>query len=189
MEAIKTFRVGETMTAEIYHDPDPTNPRKEFDHLAEMVCRHGRYNLGDRQEGPYTEEELREAYPDILTVLPLYLYDHSGLTVATTPFGSRWDSGQIGWAFVRKEGAEKMGCVGQAWGEKQLKEAIVGEVEEYDSFLTGEVYGYRVKSPSGEELDSCWGFIGDMEYVESEALQAAKLCELVEFEKFEATSG
>jgi hypothetical protein len=32
-----------------------------------------------------------------VVVLPLYLYDHSGLTISTSPFSCRWDSGQVGY--------------------------------------------------------------------------------------------
>ena len=38
-----------------------------------------------------------------------------------------------------------------------------GEVEEYDQYLTGEVYGiieeeYDAEDDTWEETDSCWGF-------------------------------
>ena len=41
-----------------------------------------------------------------------------------------------------------------------------GEVEEYDMYLTGEVYGviteeYNSKDEDWEEKDSCWGFFND----------------------------
>ena len=34
------------------------------------------------------------------------------------------------------------------------------EVKTYDQHLRGEVFGYQVESPSGKEMDSCWGFYG-----------------------------
>lgn len=54
--------------------------------------------------------------------------------------------------------------------------AYVGEV---DAWLRGEVYGYVIKGPNGEDLeppfyDSCWGFIGDLSYVKAEANRAAE---------------
>lgn len=39
---------------QILTDPDPQNPRTEWDHFGTMICWHRRYNLGDEQpkEGP-----------------------------------------------------------------------------------------------------------------------------------------
>ncbi len=166
-EPVETFEHAGRKVA-LFIDDDPTSPR-EGTNLCHMVCAHRKHNLGDeqRREGE-TEEELRERVPGILAVLPLYLYDHSGLTINTTPFGDRWDSGQVGWAYVTRELAEVCGCVGDDWTEEKLEESIRGEVGEYDKYLRGDVYGYVVTEANGEEKDSCWGFIG-REYAVEEA--------------------
>lgn len=52
--------------------------------------------------------------------------------------------------------------------EKYLK----SEVETYDQYLTGDVYGYVIEDKEGEELDSCWGFYGE-EYCLEEAKSIA----------------
>ncbi len=36
-------------------------------------------------------------------ILPLYLYDHSGITMSTGAFSCRWDSGQVGWIYAEKK--------------------------------------------------------------------------------------
>ncbi len=166
-EPVETFQ-NDGNRVDLYVDDDATHPR-ENDNLSHMVCAHRRYNLGDEQrsEGE-TEEELRERVPGILAVLPLYLYDHSGVTISTSPFGCRFDSGQVGWAYVTEESARVMGCVGDEWPVSRLEESIRGEVEEYDRYLRGEVYGYVVTDAYGEETDSCWGLIG-REYAIEEA--------------------
>ena len=76
----------------------------------------------------------------------LYLYDHSGITISTGPFSCQWDSGQIGWIYVAKEKIRK------EWGVKrispklqeQIYKVLDSEVEEYDDYLTGQVYGYKI---------------------------------------------
>lgn len=45
-------------------------------------------------------ESLLEKYVEIL---PLYLYDHSGITMSTTSFNDRWDSGQVGYIYASRE--------------------------------------------------------------------------------------
>jgi len=164
---------GYTITIE--NEQYPFNPRKEYDNVGKMVCWH-RYDLGDEQPTVDPEE-----YNDILdkvekdggVVLPLYLYDHSGITMSTTPFSCPWDSGQVGWIYVeadtiRKEWGGKSKRLTEAAREK-ARRCLISEVETYDQYLTGEVYGYNIAF-ADEPLDSCWGYYG----IESVRESAAK---------------
>ena len=158
-------------TIKIYQDPDPMNPRTEFDEFGKMICFHRRYDLGDKHD--MSVEELQELVErkDVVA-LPLYLYDHSGITMRTRPFGDPWDSGQVGYIYadagmIKKE----YGSVTAATKEKARK-LMQGEVETYDDYLTGNVYGYVIENPDGEHVDSCWGFYGgtDEAFKEAKAL-------------------
>lgn len=51
---------------------------------------------------------------------------------------------------------------------------MVAEVETYDQYLTGDVYGYVIESEDGTVDDSCWGFFG-LDHCIGEAKEAAKL--------------
>ena len=148
----------------IYPDEHAESPRVFDCNLATLACWHRRVNLGDEQTSGETETELCERVAasgeEILALLPLYLYQHGDMTIRTTPFGDRWDSGQVGWAYVTKASAEKLGCMGAGWERERYLRAIVSEVETYDMFLRGAVYGYVVEGAEGDELDSCWGFYG-----------------------------
>lgn len=102
-------------------------------------------------------------------MLPLYLYDHSGITMSTGSFSCPWDSGQVGFIYITMEKAR------EEWGEKHnpgisdeeiRKKAIAcleSEVKVYDDYLTGSVYGYVVASDDGDHIDSCWGYFGSDE--------------------------
>ncbi len=129
-------------------DYDAPDPRELNDNLAKMLAFHGRYVLGDKNlpldSDDYTGWEdvlkngIEEAFGGVIA-LPLYLYDHSGLTMSTKPFACGWDSGQVGWIFVTKEDAlyeapEGVGIYDWARG------MMIGEVKEYDEYLRGEVY-------------------------------------------------
>lgn len=180
MEAIESFKVGE-YRVRIYHDETPESPR-EWDNLGTMVCWHRRYNLGDVQlKDEYNGDIqlLRETLEgkDVALYLPLFLYDHSGITMSTGSFGDPWDSGQVGYIYVTRETMRKE--YGKRITAKRLERAelvLRGEVETYDQFLTGQVYGYEVKGPDGELADSCWGFYG-LEYTIEEATAAAENAE------------
>lgn len=163
---------------EVIQDIDPMNPRKEFDNLGTMVCFHGRYDLGDkhdyRSEHYFGWEEMKEDIiktENVGVILPLFLYDHSGITMNTTGFHCPWDSGQVGFIFVSKEKMREE--YGYERISKKLKQRVAGylkgEVETYDQYLTGDTYGYRITNiHTDDEIDSCWGFYGD-EYCMMEA--------------------
>lgn len=163
----------------IIQDENPNSPRED-DNLGKMVCFHGRYNLGDKHDYDHRDysgwDEQKEAIiknEDVCVILPLYLYDHSGITMSTSPFSCRWDSGQVGWVFVSKK------KVREEYSVKRITEKVIekvtkvlkGEVETYDQYLTGDVYGYEIYEVTtcseGHEhetiIDSCWGYYGTSE--------------------------
>lgn len=83
--------------------------------------------------------ELLYSIQDI-ALLPLYLYDHSGITVNTTGFSCQWDSGQVGFIYIEKEKYLGNTVISEPdWKDKAL-EYLKYEVKEYDAYLTGEVY-------------------------------------------------
>lgn len=163
-------------TVRIVYDEDAESPRLN-DNIAVMVHWHRRQNLGDRRIEGCTEDELRENVPNIIAVLPLFIYEHGGVTMRTGAYSCQFDSGQVGWGYITKEGAETMGCVGSDWTTSRLEDSIRAEVSSFDDYLTGRCYGYQVLGLDGEVLDSCWGFIGDLKYVIEEAKRSAESAE------------
>lgn len=168
-------------TVRIMVDESPESPR-EWDNLGVMVCFHRRYSLGDKDHGVRDsdfngwnemEAHLRKE-KDAAIILPLYLYDHSGITMSTAPFSCPWDSGRVGLVYVTKAKLrEEYGVkrIGAATLRKAAK-VLEAEVKTYDEFIRGEVYGYVVEDEGGNVLDSCWGFFG-LDYCREEAKNAA----------------
>jgi len=170
MEQIE-FKNQHGITVHIEQDVDTFDPRQEFDHVGKMVCFHGRYNLGDQDHGFEGPEEVQEFIEKTegLVVLPVYLYDHSGLTVNTTGFHCPWDSGQLGVIYCTQQQVDNEFCGDREAAEKCLR----AEVSEYDQYLRGDIYCYLVKDENGETLDSCCGFYG-YEHATNEARGAAR---------------
>jgi hypothetical protein len=114
------------------------------------------------------EADIRKR-ENVAVILPLFLYDHSGITMNTTGFNCRWDSGQVGFIFISKAKALKEfgGKIITKKLRERLETYLKNEVETYDQYLTGDVWGVQVFE-DGEEVDSCWGFYG-YDYAESEA--------------------
>lgn len=91
-------------------------------------------------------------------MLPLYLYDHSGITMSTEPFSCQWDSGQVGFIYCAMERARKEWTGTDAEIRAKAEAYLRGEVEIYDAYLTGQVVGYIAEDPRGIEIGSCWGY-------------------------------
>jgi len=126
-----------------------------------MVCFHRSYLLGDKHDLSIEQaKELSDS--ESVISLPLYLYDHSGLSMSTGTFSCQWDSGQVGFIYVTVDKLLKQ------FGKKELTQDLIeqakkildNEVKTYDQFLSGEVYGYVIEDANGENIDSCWGFFG-----------------------------
>jgi len=173
----------------VYHDEDKEDPRT-WDSLGKMICFHKSYNLGDKTDLSYKsfnnweelEEHIRKHENGIL-LIPLRLYDHSGISMSTSnshPYNCRWDSGQVGFIFTTKEKIKEYLGVKKVTkkSEKKAIEILENEVKTYDKFLTGEIYRFVViekstckecKHTHEEVINSCGGFftIDDMkDYIE-----------------------
>lgn len=146
-------------------DVNPESPR-EWDNLGTMVCFHDRYDLlGDKHD--FTPKSIqRHTKRSDVVALPLYLLDHSGLSLQIEPFRGEiayWDSGQVGFIYMTYKAIWKVygkGRVDKKLERNQALTILKGEVETYDQYLRGEAYGYIVEDPDGEHVDSCWGFYG-----------------------------
>lgn len=160
--------------AEVVQEEYADDPRECWDNAGTMVCFHTKYMLGDKVGGKHDHDDVgqaREAMEAIEeaggVVLPLFLYDHSGVGMSTDnsryPFNCPWDAGQVGWIYV------EAATITEEWGKDEREQAaacLQSEVETYDQFLRGDVYGYILCGPDGDALDSCWGFYGTDSAVE-----------------------
>ena len=142
-------------------DNDPIDPRED-ENYSNMICFHSRYTLGDKHNcsdyedfilslaeelnlieskdnnGKYTIQELfEEIERKLVCILPLYLYDHSGISMRTFRHGYHkdWDWGQVGFIYLTKKNLKK-------WGIKksQAEKYLIQEVEVYSQYLEGDCY-------------------------------------------------
>ena len=148
---------------EIYPDDYPMNPITDFDTLGKFICFHRRYDLSNDKRFSCPDDVREYAKENKCRLYPLYLYDHSGITIRLSPFSCPWDSGQVGWVMLEPEDLKKEYSV-KRLSKKHWEDAeriIRHEVETFDDYLTRNVYGYKMFDPEGEECDSCWGFFGN----------------------------
>ena len=199
---------GVKYTLEVEQDMLDNSPR-DWDNLCTMVCWHRHYNLGDKHSFDNPDEFMQHLYldvtekhwcddhdsddwqdvykalreTDLVLIKQINLYDHSGITVSTSngyPYNDRWDAGCVGFIYVTKKTIfnECDGITEENWKER-ADEYLEGEMETYDQYCRGEVYGFRLIKTVVEqetcphcgevireyeeetEEDSCWGFYGD----------------------------
>jgi hypothetical protein len=178
-------------------DQDCPDPRDDDDMLEIVGPLLRRWNV--RTEGAEFQREFDElddrglagVFPRFMRifhdtkVMSVYLYDHSSVALSATSFIGRaqhaeWDSGQVGWAYVRPS-------IG--WVDMDHERVISSWVETLGQWMNGETYGYVVEkkefwsmeyaSPerADEEgwdwdwIESCWGYI-DYEAAEEAAKEA-----------------
>ena len=110
--------------------------------------------------------------------IPLNAYIHSGVALSlgrSYPFDCPWDSGRIGSVWVSKSD----------WPEESAAiEAAESLVEEWNQYLSGDVWGFVIENEDGEHVESCWGFYG-REWCEREAEEMVKFY-ASEYERSEA---
>lgn len=157
---------------DIYYDPNAESPRA-WDNLGTFYTAH-RYYCPEKEFDEHFDfdevcderpGDLRESFLKKYVALNLYLYDHSGQTISSSPFFCPWDSGWFGIVAVSVENIKK------EFGWKVLTHArrrkiegyLQGDIDTYDNYLRGEVYGYRIIPADDKDkgLESCWGYYGN----------------------------
>ncbi len=119
--------------------------------------------------------KARKYVRDNIVYLPVYMYDHSGITINTTGYSCPWDSGQIGFIYVDKDKIRKEYNIKHVTDAYIIRaqEMLRMEVKIFDAYLTGSVLYYRVEDSKGKLVDEMHGFYiinnEEYKYMESEA--------------------
>lgn len=186
MRPVELLKNG-NITGKIYYDEDCESPRTSCDNFGVMICKHNHYYLGDEKESKtfFKREDEFESWDEVEgclireydaeVILPLSLYDHSGITMHIGRCHG-WDSGQVGFIYATREK-----CIeefGKDFSRDHIVKLLESEVEEYDNFLRGECYYFTVTETKTKEnhcphcdalidteeveeiVDSCGGIIG-----------------------------
>lgn len=145
----------------ITNDGDAESPR-DWDNVGKMYCSHREYDLGDEQfdasdfDGwaevkTYLKKERKASI-----ILPLGLYDHSGITMYVGDNHDRWDGGQVGFIYCTAADIKR------EWDgdRKKAEEYLRAEVKTYDQYLRGEIYSYSVTDEEGRDIDDLGGCYG-----------------------------
>ncbi len=131
---------------------------REWDNLGIIATWHRNYRLGDVQPKESLSEWLAAQGKGVYS--PVYMYEHGGICIKTTPFSCRWDSEQLGVIFISDEKIKK------EYGKKRISKKFKAKIESYledeiktyNQYIMGEVYRYSVLDSEDNILDSCSGY-------------------------------
>ena len=164
------------------YDECAKNPR-EWDNVSHMICWHRWCNIGDDHNYNETrtffenlvmynydipddviyemsEKELYKKIKEIAVIMPISMYEHSGMSIWYGIPTGQWDSGQVGWGYMTKEEALKnLQCTEENWREVAKKQ-MENEMKTYSHYVAGDVFNYIVKDPDEDIVDSCIGCYG-----------------------------
>lgn len=180
---------GNVYRYRIERDNDPISSPRDWDNMCSMYIWWNHYALGDDTNGKSMWDKLAELMEDYLPdtdyedmteremslalmlkatdkvrIYWIFVYEHSGIAISLRnnyPFNDRFDSGVGGFMVVDRETIEKNGC---NW--EDAYEIAEGEVNTYNCYLMGNVYGYFEDTYIGngewdEDTDSCWGYLSE----------------------------
>ena len=169
---MKMISENKSFKLEVVQDENPESPR-DWDNLGKMICWNKRYNLlGDNHDFSNIESFNQFIKENKCFVMPIFMYDHSGISLSLSresPYNDIWDAGQLGFIYVTYEDIKKeykVKSISKKILEK-VKEVFKNEIEVYNKYLNGEVYGFilskKIKckccqNVEYKHIDSCWGF-------------------------------
>ena len=95
-----------------------------------------------------TDEQLLDLISKHAIILDVYMYDHTLVSFSTSPFSCRWDSGHLGYIFVKHTDIEP-----PVTKEKidNIKKEIEHALKKYECYFNGEVYKAIIKTDGLED--------------------------------------
>ena len=164
----REITLKEDLCLDISRDTDIENPRENDCNAATFYClKSPRRKIGDIIDSAYYLNETKRtlAKTGEYAILPIYIYEHSGIALCTVPFSDIWDSACIGFVVANINDFMKQRIsdtpVSRCEAMHSAEDCIRNELEAYSDYLAGNCWQYCITDEDGNVVDSCSGFIGD----------------------------
>lgn len=149
IEAIKTVEL-EHVDYSLHYDEDAQSPDTWNDESLFLMASHRSLSVRHDQ----TTEDNVSALQKTHHLFPVEAYIHSGIRLyfaKEAKVDRAFDVSALGFICASKSEFKT---------RAKAKNAATGLLEEWNQYLSGEVYGYEVKDKDGLHLESCYGFFG-----------------------------
>lgn len=180
---------------EIYYDNDNSSPREDSNLGYWITC-----DRNSKSPDQYPELEqiikstgdeannqehhikmIKKQFEDesgykVLTIYPIVKYEHSSVTYS---LGSRhgFDYSNNGFYIITDKTQKELGVK-----SKDFEKVIKQELDVYNQWVNGEVYGYTLYDDQGNIVDSCGGFY-DLDDIKENLPEEYKNEDLTEYIK------
>lgn len=163
MRDVEIKRRGNSLKIGVDNSYITVNPRVG-NNLGHLICWHGRYNLGDKHN--FIDRKFFEAYVsdkdnEVYCILKVYLYDHSGLALSTTPFNDKFDSRQVGYIYCTKQDLKDLEFPQDDY--EKVETELKNEITTYNDYLNNDIdyYYYEITDEDDNLVDKMTGFVND----------------------------
>ncbi len=148
------------------------NPR-DGNNLGAIAFKHPKYDLGEerisdpidwledrlklQRRGLYTRKRMRYLEKFFLREyvgLRVYLYDHSGITISTSPFKLLSSSGQVGYIYTDKKQIKETLRTKRVTQKvrKRVKEFLQHEIEAFDNYIRVNPHEFIIENEQKETV-------------------------------------
>ena len=151
-------------TIKIVQDEDAQSPDDWGNDDAFLVYDHRNFSVGregfDPREIFESCSERKRMFYEGYYVFTCYAYIHSGVSLSLQRnnvgwWHGNWDTSSTGFVLVKRSKENKW------WHKCKAREVAQATVDEWNEYLSGNVYGFQTFDAEGNDIDSCWGFYGD----------------------------
>lgn len=156
---------------EIVQDTDAMSPAEWEDSMF-LIADHSQFFVPPtpKRRNFDMSEEIAER-KQTHHIFPVEAYIHSGVRLALANCGNfpdrQWDVSLCAVIFAaRSEWKTKSSAV----------KAALAKVNEWNEYLSGDVWGCVIKDENGYTVDSCWGFYGH-DYAQQEGKRMLEYCQ------------
>ena len=166
------------LTIKVKYDDDVESPRA-WDNIGTMYtsCRNLKTDCDFYEHFVSTKvfstqhgKMFKDSFLAKYIALPLYVYEHSGIAIQTTPFGDKWDSGIIGIIAVSMDKArEYYPDMDDSEIREAATQALQNEIEIFNEYLQGETYQYLIEELKHDDefyydssMGGYYGYMGQL---------------------------
>lgn len=152
------------LTLEIVQDDCTYSPRENAN--AGILCISNKnvtnetddFKVEDHKDWDGVERWL-QTKKGAIAMLPVFVYDHGGITISTTPSWDCWDERHVGYYYTTKQNFQD--CVGGELDANNIKQVLESEIKELNQYFRGDVYAFKITNKLGNVIDFCGSYYNE----------------------------